>query len=124
MDISSIFLSGLIGIAPFLAAWIVVIVLASLMLRRGGGKAERFLVAGASLMLAKTLFGGFSANIRALLQLRLVVERGWDQPSLIPIFTAIDIFIGCIGLAGIICLVYAFWIRFKARSTAGLTPKD
>lgn len=66
MDISSIFLSGLIGIAPFLAAWIVVIVLASLMLRRGGGKAERFLVAGASLMLAKTLFGGFSANIRAL----------------------------------------------------------
>jgi len=118
MDISSIFLSGLIGIAPFLAAWIVVIVLASLMLRRGGGKAERFLVTGASLMLAKTLFGGFSSNIRALLQLRLVVERGWDQPSLIPIFTATDIFIGCIGLAGIICLVYAFWVKFKAREDA------
>ncbi len=113
MEIYSVFLGGLIGVAPYLAGWIAVIVLASLMLRRGGGKAERFLVAGASLMLAKTLFGGFSANIRALLQLRLVVERGWDQPSLIPIFTAIDIFIGCIGLAGIICLVYAFWVKFK-----------
>ena len=115
MEIYSVFVGGLIGAAPYLAGWIAVIVLASLMLRRGGARAERFLVAGASLMVVKTLFGGFSGNIRALLQLRLVVERGWSQPSLIPIFTGIDIFVGCIGLAGIICLVYAFWVKFKAE---------
>lgn len=118
MEIYSALLGGLIGVAPFLAGWIAVIVLASLMLRRSRGRAESFLLAGASLMLAKTLFGSFSANIRALLQVRLVVEKGWSQPSLIPVFTGIDIFVGCISMAGIICLIYAFWVKFKAREDA------
>ena len=50
MDISdfyNVFLGWLIGAAPALAFWIAVIIFAIIMLRRGGGRAERFLMAGA-----------------------------------------------------------------------------
>ena len=38
---------GLLSSAPALVGWIIAVVLAAIMLRRGGAKAERFLLIGA-----------------------------------------------------------------------------
>ena len=46
---ASEFLIILAGMIPALALWIAVIIFAAVRLRRGGGRAERFLLAGASL---------------------------------------------------------------------------
>jgi len=51
MEFDSVFVGGLVGVAPNLAFWIAVIVLASIVLRRGGDRAGRFIIAGASLKL-------------------------------------------------------------------------
>ena len=106
MEFNSVFINGLVGVAPNLAVWIVVFILAAIMLRHGGGRAERFIIAGASLKLFSNLL-----NI----------------PEVIYTSSAVSVYgivRGVVGMAGTICLVYAFWIRFKARSTAVLTPKD
>ena len=70
----SVMLGGLIMAAPQLAAWSVAITVAVIMLRRGGGRAERFLLSG------------------------------------------FNLFRGLVGLVGILCLVYAFWIKFRVKS--------
>ena len=113
-------IGGVISSAPSLVGWIVAVVLAAIMLRRGGGRAERFLLTGASLMLVQSLI----AIPTTALSIWLTVDRGMANVEAASVLSIFGLVRGCIGLAGIICLVYAFWIRFKARSTAGLTPKD
>jgi len=95
--------------APAMAGWIVAIVLAAIMLRRGGAKAERFLLIGACLMLLASIL---SVPTQALgMWLRIGREMPVTQvASWVSIFGLVR---GLIGLAGIICLVYAFWVKFK-----------
>jgi len=109
-------IGGLISSAPSLVGWIVVVVLATIMLRRGGGRAECFLLAGASLMLSKSLI----AIPTTALSTWLIVDWGMANVEAASVLSVFGLVRGCIGLAGIICLVYAFWIRFKARPT----PKE
>ena len=48
--------SGILGVVPtfiYVAAWTVAVVFAVKMVRNSGGRAERFLLIGASLMLVK-----------------------------------------------------------------------
>ena len=109
----TIVLSGLISAAPYLAAWIVAIIVAVIMLRRGGSRAERFLLAGSCLMLASTLV---SVPIAAIVP--WLVEGGASRVEAASVISGFNLFRGFIGLAGIICLVYAFWIKFKVKSNA------
>ena len=51
----SVFTGDFISRAPYLAAWTVAVTLAVIMVRRGGGKAEKLLLAGSSLMLVYSL---------------------------------------------------------------------
>ena len=46
-----VFTGDFISRAPYLAAWTVAVILAVIMVRRGGRKAEKLLLAGSSLML-------------------------------------------------------------------------
>ena len=94
-------------------AWIVAVVFAWKMVKYTGARAERFLVAGASLMLVNSLLTSLSTYIKAWLQVWLVVEKGMGQLDLLPVFLGIDILNGCVAVVGIICLVYAFWVKFK-----------
>ncbi len=105
-----VILRGLITAAPPLAGWIVAIVLAVVMLRRGGGKAERLLFAGVSLMLVNSLILVLSEGLAMWLH-----DTGMSLGSA---FSGV-LWVGrLISLAGIICLVYAFWIKFKVKSYA------
>ena len=104
-------IGGLLNAAPALVGWIAAIVIAVIMLRRGGGRAERFLLSGSCLMLVSTLFTVPIAAIAPWL-----VEGGASRVEAASVLSGFNLFRGLIGLAGILCLVYAFWIKFKVRS--------
>ena len=110
-DIGSIIIHNLIPAAPYLAAWIAAIVLSVIMLRRGGGRAERFLLTGSCVMLASKLF-----SVPIVLIVPLLIDNGWSTDRALPVLSGVSLFLGLVGLAGIVCLVYAFWIKFKVKS--------
>jgi hypothetical protein len=116
MDLSEIAIDILIGII-YAAPWVVAIILAMKMFRRSGGKAERSLLVGASLMLASSVF----ATIVEALHPNLIAwffETGHDLSNVeqARIFGIIGTVRACITLAGISFLVYAFWTKFHART--------
>jgi len=105
-----VIIGGLLFSVPALVGWIVAVILATIMLRRGGARAERFLLVGASLMLVGSLLDiptpALSMWLSVSREMTNVQAASW-----LPIFGLIR---GVISLAGIICLVYAFWVKFKS----------
>ena len=109
-------IGGLLPSAPSLVGWIVAVVLAAVMLRRGGARAERFLLAGAALMLAQSLL----TIPTTALSIWLTADRGMANVAAASVLSIFSLVRGCIGLAGIICLVYAFWVKFRlGKGAAG-----
>lgn len=107
---SQVIIGGLLFSIPALVGWIVAVVLAAVMLRHGGARAERFLLVGASLMLL-----GASLDIPTpALSMWLSVARGMTNVEAASVLSVFGLVRGVISLAGIICLVYAFWVKFKA----------
>ena len=100
--------------SPILLAWIVGIVIAARMLKRGGGKAERLLLIGCSLMFAENLISPFST----VLITWLIAEQAVPVQRAAFIGGITGIPLGIISLAGIVCLVYAFWTRWRTKSAA------
>ncbi len=107
-------LVSLAGTAPALLLWIAVVVFGAVMLRRGGGRAERFLIAGASLKIISNLLG-----IPAAFLTFWLIDRGYSTVYAISAASGYSTFCNIVGMAGIICLVYAFWVKFKARDSNG-----
>ena len=98
---------ALLGNIPMLLAWLVGIVLAVLMLRRGGGKAEKLLLAGCSLMFLAVIIRPFLTG----LALWLVAERGMTRDGAAGL--AFSLPISILSMAGIVCLILAFWTRWR-----------
>jgi len=112
----SAIVGGLLSSIPVLVGWIIAVVLAAIMLRRGGARAERFLVAGTLLMLAQSLITALIAAIT----MWLTFGRDITNVEMASVMGAFGLIRGLIGLAGIICLVYAFWVKFnQAKSWVG-----
>jgi hypothetical protein len=102
---------------PELVAWGVGIVLAILMVRRGGIKAEKLLLAGCSLMFAVKL----ATPLLSELAQRLASERGMSNIAIAQAMGwAVSLPMSVLIIAGLVCLVIAFWLRFRAgrRKTA------
>ena len=111
--------SGIVGALPtfiYVAAWIVAVVFAVRMVRNGGGRPERLLLIGVSLMLANSVIASIWAALVPWLVIELT-EAGTDRVAIAFISSIVNITRGCISLAGIIFLVYAFWRKFKSRQT-------
>jgi cytochrome bd-type quinol oxidase subunit 2 len=104
----SIFTAGLINAAPSLIVWIATIVLAGVLLRRRGGRAEKFLLAGGVVMLVNSLL-----MITGVVVVPYLVERGATMTDASSAAWSLNLLRSVIGMAGIICLVYAFWVKFK-----------
>lgn len=117
MEFNSALLGGLVGVAPNLAGWVAVIVLAAIMLRRGGGRAERFIIAGAGLKLLNSLL-----NIPAAAIVPWLIGGGNSIDYVNSVASAFGILRGVVSMAGIICLVYAFWVKFRARNIEAVEP--
>ncbi len=89
---------------PGIVAWLVGIVLAVIMVRRGGGKAEKLLLSGCILMFA---VGVISICLGSMLPWLREQRISAQQFGLVLSISAIP------SLAGFICLVWAFWVRFR-----------
>ncbi len=101
-------IDGLVTAALPLIGWTVAVILAAILLRRGGARAERFLVIGASVKLVKAGIDIIAPSFN----LWLTAERGLDSATVTGIIRIFDISRECVGLAGIIILVFAFWFKF------------
>jgi len=95
---------------PELLAWGIGIILGVIMVRRGGARAEKLFLAGCSLMFTHR---PASPLIVGVVQW-LASEQGMSN-----IYTAQSMGIARLipgllfGLTGFVCLVSAFWIRFR-----------
>ncbi|MFH1382444.1 MAG: hypothetical protein ABIH70_06065 [Chloroflexota bacterium] len=102
--------NNLVLIAPTIA-WIIAIVLTVLMLRQGGGRAEHFLLTGCCLMLASVLL-----TIPISVIVPMLIESGASNIRTASVVGGYRLFLSLINLAGIVCLVYAYWVKFKVRA--------
>ena len=103
--------SAFIRIIPSLIVWVIGLVLSIKMLRRGGVKPEKLLVAGCSLILLKVI-------LSPLPRIMIDVWMNRDSMSAMTVGRMMSIFSipGMIfSLAGFICLVMAFWKKFKVK---------
>lgn len=96
---------------PELVAWGIGIILAVLMLRRGGGKAEKLFLAGCSLMFVVRL----ATPLLSELVMLLGKEREMSNIAIAQTMGWVTLPMSILGLAGLVCLVWAFWVRFRAR---------
>ena len=103
--------STLIQIIPSLAVWVIGLVLSIKMLRRGGSKPEKLLAAGCCLIFLNTILSPLS---RILIDI-FVNQENTGITSIGRMMSLVTIPRMIISLAGFICLVMAFWIKFKVK---------
>ncbi len=109
MNYLEIVSSSFLGNIPVLLAWLVGIVFGLRMVRQGGQRAEKLFLTGCSLMFVTQIVIPFLSGIAWW----LVHERGMSRALASGLTVSLPM--GVLGLAGIVCLVYAFWLRFRAR---------
>ncbi|MFC1900218.1 hypothetical protein ACFLYN_01355 [Chloroflexota bacterium] len=102
---------SLLNAVPDIIAWTVGIVLAVIMVRRGGMKAEKLLLIGCCLMLAEAIL---SPVTRELI-MNWVRGNNTSAISFAQAASYITIPRVVLSLAGFICLVWAFWIKFRVK---------
>ena len=101
--------TSLLRHTPELLGWLVGVILALRMLKRGGGKAEKLFLAGCSLMLVIQLVSPFLSGFAWWLSHEQGMRRALAS------VLAVSLPMGVLGLAGFVCLVYAFWLKFWTR---------
>ncbi len=111
MDYLDAVVPALLGNIPILLAWLVGIVLAVRMLRRGG-KAEKLLLSGCSLMFVAQIVRPFLTR----LALWLVYEHGMTRASASGL--AFSLPISILSMTGIVCLILAFWFRWRTKTAS------
>jgi hypothetical protein len=99
---------------PEILAWLVGILLAVLMLRQGGGRAEKLFLVGCSLIFIARLA---SPLLSELVQ-RVTTQRDMSHLAIAQTMGWVRLPLSALGLAGLVCLVIAFWVRFKARQVS------
>ena len=92
---------------PELIAWGIGIVLAALIVRRGGGKIEKLFLAGCCLMFFIQIASPFLNGLESSL-----IRDGLISFQTIGL---LQLPVSILGLAGFVCLVWAFWVRFRVR---------
>ncbi len=98
---------------PELVAWGIGIILAIIMVRRGGRKAEKLLLAGCSLMFVAPLSGLLLNNwIRQLL---LEQDTSYIDMVRSPLWISVSVGVGVLSLAGFVCLIWAFLAKFRTK---------
>ena len=106
------YLPTLLGSIPMLVAWLVGIILATVMTVREGGKAQYLLLSGCSLMLVAQIARPFLMGLAAW----LVTEHGLTAAGAAGL--AFSLPESILNMAGIVCLVLAFWTRWRTSETA------
>ena len=69
------------------------------------------MIAGASLKIIGNLL-----SIVTVVIVPWLADKGYSPADIGSISSGYSIFLNVISMVGIICLVYAFWLKFKARN--------
>jgi hypothetical protein len=99
--------------SPALLFWIAVLIFAVVMLRRGGGRAERFLIAGAGVKILGNLLSLLWIPISLWLHL-----KNYNIDYMNSVSAGVGISLRTIGMVGILLLLYAFWLKFNEIKTS------
>ena len=83
------------------------------MVRRGGLLLEKLFLAGCCLMFTAPLAGLLLHN--RIMQLLRVRGTNYMENVQSPIWIAANILIALIGLAGLVCLIWAFLAKFRKK---------
>jgi hypothetical protein len=110
-------LAQLAGSSPALLLWIAVIVFAAIRLRRGGGRAEKLLLAGGIVRLVSSLL-----TVPLVIVSPWLLSNGYDMARSNDIHVGIGLVVKVVGAAGLICLIGAFWVKFKERNNGAAQP--
>ena len=105
------FLGYFISAIPALVFWIAVVVFVTVRLRPGGGRAERFLIIGAVLEIISSL-----VRIPTIAIIPWLIGKGYSMDYAFSLLSGYGIFSNVVGMAGVICFIYAFWVKFKTNS--------
>lgn len=102
------------------AVWMVPLIAGIIMVKRGGERPERFFLAGSALMVLDhlvTLVRRVHTQLIMTMTLQLgsesIKEMGARVTSVNIIYT---VFTSLFFLAGMVLLVYAFWLKFKKNA--------
>lgn len=98
----------------WVATWIAGTVVAAIVFRRKGGRAQRMALWGFSLMLAVTVITPFLSPL--LSWLPGTNAMGGSSPD--ATYAAVSGFLRLVQVAAIACIVYAFWQLGKAKVAA------
>jgi hypothetical protein len=112
-EIFGVLLGGLAGSAPSLVIWITVLVVSIIVMRRRGGKAERFLVIGAGIGIIAALL-----YIPSVLLVPLLITEGTTTEYAMGFVNTFSIIRSVVSAAGLICFIYAFWVKFNTGRAA------
>ena len=113
MELSMFFL-GLPTAAPVLVGWLVAVILAAIIVSRGGSAPEKLILSGFSIMLSRTILGIPIVGISSIVPY-LADKYGLSLAEISLFFSITNFSLGFISLAGIICLIIGFWLGFRAR---------
>ena len=106
--------NALVNNIPAYIVWIFGIVMAVIMLRRGGKGGVKLLLAGCILMFVSALVSPF---IRTIINAWLVAD---DIRIAARTMSLVNIPVTIVSTAGIICLVIAFWKQFWRKKGASV----
>ena len=93
-------------------AWLLGIILAVIMVRRGGVRAEKLFLTGCSLMFAVDLIRPF---IQGLMRWWMS-GQDMSRLSTAQAMVLVSLPMAILSLGGLVCLVLAYWFRFRFRS--------
>ena len=109
-DILMMIFFGFLGYGIPVLFWIGTLVFGIVMLRRGGGKPERFFITGAALSLFSTLLRIPTVYFPIWLH-----DRDYGSDAMSSITLWIGLLINIISALGVMGLIYAFWLKFTNR---------
>jgi hypothetical protein len=107
-DILQMIFFGFLGHGVPVLFWIGTLIFGIVMLRRGGGKPERFFITGSILNILATMLRIPVIYLPVWLH---AIDYGSDTMSFITFGTGL--FIDIIFALGLMSLLYAFWLKFN-----------
>ncbi|MFC1901383.1 hypothetical protein ACFLX3_00425 [Chloroflexota bacterium] len=99
--------------------WFIITIAALIIFKRHGGRAERLMLTGASLKLLSRLL-----LIPALLAFNHFAVEGEDIALGMNLGIAFDLIQGLIGMSGLICIIYGFWVKFQGKAEETVKPLE
>jgi hypothetical protein len=114
----------ILGLTNFIQAviWILPVIAGIIMVRRGGKRPERFFLIGSALMVLENLVWAMRKIHTQLITTEIfnqgseaIRELGSRITSVIVVYSVIK---DLLFLAGMVFLVYAFWLKFKKQPEA------